>query len=128
MKKIILDTNFLLIPGSLKVDIFAEIDRICLFKYQVCVLDKTINELKKLAEGKSKTAKNAKLGLDLIKQKEVKIIKTENQKLTHTDDLILALADKNTLVATQDRELKKRLKSIPLIILRKKKYLDLKLP
>ena len=46
MKKIILDTNFLLIPAQFKVDIFDEIDRIMIEKYQLFVLDKTIDELK----------------------------------------------------------------------------------
>ncbi|MBW2991754.1 hypothetical protein KY345_00870 [Candidatus Woesearchaeota archaeon] len=31
MRKIILDTNFLLIPGQFKIDIFSEIRRICDF-------------------------------------------------------------------------------------------------
>jgi len=125
MKKIILDTNFLLIPGSVKVDIFAELERLCLFKYKVYVLDMTIKELEKLkAEGKGKTSKNAKLALDLLKIKKVNIIKT---KQGHVDDLILQVADKDTIVATQDMELKRRLKAkgIPQIILRKKQYLDM---
>ena len=50
MKKIILDTNFLLIPSQFNVDIFTEIDRICLFKYKLCVLDETINELNSIIE------------------------------------------------------------------------------
>ena len=68
--KIILDTNFLLIPGTLKVDIFEEIKRICDFKYTLHIIDKTVDELKKITEtqrGKYKTA--AKLALMLIKKK-----------------------------------------------------------
>ena len=125
MKKIILDTNFLLIPGALKVDIFAEIERICLFKYKFYILDKTIGELEKLQEtGKGKTSRNAKLALDLLKRKKVSVLKTQKG---HTDDLILKKADKDTIVATQDAALKRRLKEahIATIILKSKKYLDI---
>ena len=45
MKKIILDTNFLLIPAQFNVDIFSEIERICDFQYQLCIVDKTLSEL-----------------------------------------------------------------------------------
>ena len=129
MKKIILDTNFLLIPGALKVDIFAEIERICLFKYKLYILDKTIDELEKLQEtGKGKTSRNAKFALELIKQKKVQILPTKNYlPITHTDDLILKKADKDTIVATQDAALKRCLKEarIPTIVLKSKKYLGI---
>ena len=42
--KIILDTNFLMIPSMFKVDIFSEIERICDFKYELCIVDKTLDE------------------------------------------------------------------------------------
>ena len=126
MKKIILDTNFLLIPGANKVDIFSEIERICVFKYQIIVLDRTISELETLTQTPSKAGINAKLGLDLIKKKKIKVIKT---KQGHTDDIIVEIADKDTIVATQDKDLKQRLKDrgIPVIILRSMRYLELKL-
>jgi len=50
MRKIILDTNFLLIPAQFKVDIFSEIDRICSFTYSLFVLDKSVEELKKISK------------------------------------------------------------------------------
>ena len=80
MKRIILDTNFLLIPAQFKVDIFSEIQRIADFKYQLYILDKTITELKKIQkEQRGKHKRAAKLGLDLIKKKKVKIIKTTSK-------------------------------------------------
>ena len=75
MYKVLLDTNFLLIPANFRVDIFSEIDRICDFKYQIVVLDKTIDELNKIIEkqkGKHKQA--AGLGLKLLKTKHIKIL------------------------------------------------------
>ncbi|MBW2980284.1 DNA-binding protein [Candidatus Woesearchaeota archaeon] len=123
MKKIIIDTNFLMAVSQFKVDIFSEIRRICDFSYQLFIIDKTINELKSIIEtqkGKNKAA--AKLALSIIKLKKIKKIKTKEGTV---DELILKLPKKDTIVATQDMELKGRLrkKGIPLIVLRQKKYL-----
>ena len=123
MKKIILDTNFLLIPAQFRVDIFSEIKRIADFPYQLCILDKTIDELKtiqKNQKGKNKTA--AKLALQLIKKKKIKQIKTTQNLLV--DDLLVQFSKKGAVIATQDLGLKRRLKK-PYIILRQKKYLAL---
>jgi len=123
MKKIILDTNFLLIPAQFKVDIFDEIDRIILEKYELFVLDKTIDELNKIINDKKQKLRNrkaAKLGLQLLKSKKVKIIKTREDLLV--DDLIVKL--KGYIVATQDIGLKNRIKG-KIITLRAKKKLIL---
>ena len=123
MKQIILDTNFLLIPAQFRVDIFEEIKRIADFKYQLCILDKTIDELKKIQKeqrGKHKLA--AKLALDLVKKKKIKIIKTTEKK--YVDDHLVDFSKKGAVIATQDLGPKKRLKK-PYIVLRQKKYLTL---
>ena len=101
MKKILLDTNFLLIPFQFNVDIFAEVHRITNEKYQLFVLDKTISELKKIINDKKQKLKNrnaAKLGLQLIKAKKVKILKTDSD---NDVDSILANI-KGYTIATQD--------------------------
>ena len=126
MKKIILDTNFLLIPIQFKLDIFSEIDKICLFKYELCIVDKTVDELKNIIgkqKGKHKLA--AKIALQLIKKKNIAKIKTKQGKV---DDLILGSLDKDTILATQDALLRKKAvkKGIKTIVLRYKKYLVLK--
>ena len=125
MKKILLDTNFLLIPAQFRVDIFSEIERICNFNYKLHILDRTTEELDNIIEkqrGKSKDA--AKLALKLIKSKKINIIKTKEKSAT--DTLIIKTAGKKEfIVATQDKFLKKQLKSenIALIVLRQKKRL-----
>lgn len=127
MKKIILDTNFLLIPYQFKLDIFSEIDRICIFKYKIYILDRTIEELKNIIEkqkGKDKEA--AKFGLKIAIFKKLNIIKTKEEK--DVDNLILDMANKEEhIIATQDMRLKKQLKSkiIPLIVMRQQKRLVL---
>ena len=58
MHKIILDTNFLLIPPTLKIDIFSEIEKIMGEPYRLYILDMSIDELNNISKtqkGKSKT-------------------------------------------------------------------------
>lgn len=115
MKKIILDTNFLLTALKFKVDIFSELDRICNFNYKVGILDKSLEELKR--------KKLEKLALEYIKKKGIDIIKTKDNKIV--DDLLLEFND--SIIATQDKKLKEKLKKkkIKRIILKKRKFLVL---
>ena len=125
MKKILLDTNFLLVPCQFKVDIFSEIDRIIIAKYEIIVLDKTVEELENIVKNqKGKDKEAAKFALKLIENKKPIMIKTNNDK--KTDDIILDYAIKEDyLVATQDKDLKRKLinHGIEVIVLRKKKFL-----
>jgi len=122
--KILLDTNFLLIPSQFKVDIFSEIERIVQDSYKIYILEQTIDELNNIFEkqkGKNKDA--AKLALQLIKQKDLNTIKNSQKGIV--DDIILDIVDNTYIVATQDKELKNKLKDkkIKTITLRAKKYL-----
>lgn len=114
MYTIVLDTNIILDSLKFRVDIFEELNRICNFKYDVKILDKTLDELR--------NKPNGKLALKFIMQKNIKLINTKNGD--YVDDLLLKL-DKNHIIATNDINLKKQLKNkdYPLITLRQKKYL-----
>ena len=125
MKRIILDTNFLMIPFQFNLDIFSEIDRVCDFNYELCVFEKTIEELKHIAENqRGKDKKSAKFALDILKMKKINAIKSENKDV---DELILENALGNTIIATQDIALRRKLKEkgASMIVLRQKKYLQL---
>lgn len=125
MKRIVLDTNFLLIPLQFKVDIFSEIDRICHFNYELSIFEKSIEELKNIINQQSgKNKKAAQFALNLIKLKKIHTIKSKQKDV---DSLILENLDKDTIIATQDIKLKKELleRDAPVIILRQKKYLQL---
>ena len=126
MKKIILDTNFLLIPGLFKIDIFSEIKKIANFPYKIYIIDGTVGELRRIVEDKNAKVKdrtNAKIGLELIEAKNISKIESKN----NVDDAIVDFSDKETIVATSDKELKRRLrkKGVRIINLRKKQYLVL---
>jgi len=128
MEKILLDTNFLLIPYQFKVDIYTQIDKISTFKYKIFILDKTLQELNKIIEdqkGKNKDA--ARIALKLISIKDIEVIKTESNK--NTDDTIYEIALKDDfIVATQDKDLKRKLvnRGCRVIILKQKKILAIR--
>lgn len=128
MKIVLLDTNFLLIPGTFSLDVFGELDRIVDERYTLCVLDRTVDELISITEKqKGKDREAAKLGLQIIKHKKINIITTEKGK--SVDELVIDAANSKTfIVATQDRELKRRLKekNIAVVVLRQKNHLELK--
>lgn len=125
--KVILDTNFLMIPGTLGIDIFTEIKRIVQEPVDICVLDQTIQELEKLmTKSKGKESFNAKLGYIMVKQKSLKTIKGS---LSYVDDSIVDYIKRypTTIVATQDKLLKAKVKQqkVRVIYLKQKKYLEL---
>ncbi|MFH1399189.1 MAG: PIN domain-containing protein [Candidatus Woesearchaeota archaeon] len=126
MKQIILDTNFLMIPAQFGVDIFTEIARIMTENYEIVVLDQTLKELGVVvASGKGRDSQAAKIALDLVAAKRVRVVET---KENYVDKAILDLVEQDRhIVATQDRDLKKslRLRGIPIIIMRKKQSLVL---
>ncbi|PIN81422.1 nucleotide-binding protein [Candidatus Woesearchaeota archaeon CG10_big_fil_rev_8_21_14_0_10_32_9] len=128
--KVILDTNFVLIPGELGVDIFTELHYLLSEPYDLFILDKSEEELKTIIqrEGKRKSGFYAKLGLILIKQKNLKTLSSSTSK--YADEALLDLAQKNpekTIIATQDKNLRLKLKKVGarVIQLRQKKHLTL---
>ncbi|MBU0461877.1 MAG: nucleotide-binding protein, partial [Nanoarchaeota archaeon] len=128
--KIIIDTNFLLIPAQFKVDIFGEIERIMHEPYELYIIDRTTDELRSIIErqrGKDKEA--AKLALSLLERYPVKALKTpETERLLNVDRLILKqVRTHKYVVATQDAALKQKLRqnNVRLIVLRQKKFLML---
>lgn len=110
--KIILDTDFIIFCLKNRVDILTQIKDLNLI-HKVYIIDKTIDELKN--KPLEKLAKTFIKKLNIIKTKKDNIV----------DNLILQ--QKNIIVATQDKELKEKLKKakIPIITLRQKKYLIL---
>ncbi|MBS3151931.1 ribonuclease VapC [Candidatus Woesearchaeota archaeon] len=114
MKKIILDTNFLIYCAKFRIDFFSEIDRVCLFPYKICVLSRTIEELEKVKPKE----------LSLIKKYLEKIEKIQSKE-KQVDKELIELSKEGCIVATQDLELKKKLTS-QVIVIRQKKYLELR--
>ncbi len=127
MKKILLDANFLMMPAQFKVDIFSEIERLCGFPYELVVPEVVVKELEKIKAGQKGSAA-ARLALQLLEAKSVKVVRSKNKTLKNADKIILDTANKEEyIVATQDKALKRLLKQkkVPLIVLRQKSHLKL---
>ena len=125
MKKIIIDTNFLMLPYKLRIDIFSEFSRIRNFNYTLHIFEQSINELGNIIEKQSGIdKKSAQFALKLIKLKNINVIKSSQEDV---DSLILNNIDKDAVIATLDIGLKKELlkKGASVIILRQKKYLKI---
>lgn len=126
-KKVILDTNFLMIPGQFKVDIFEEIKRISDFNYKLFIFEQSLNELDKILKtGNTRDKTAARIAKILVKQKEINILPGEPDK--NIDEQILEFATNNTcVIATLDAALLKRVRNANhktiFILLRNKKYL-----
>jgi rRNA-processing protein FCF1 len=111
VKRIILDTNFLLIPGQFKIDIFEGIRKCMDEPYQLYVVAETEKELERIIEKVKNRDKIAtKVAALLLKSKGIKSI----AGVGSVDEQLIRLS----------QELKRRLKS-PKLILRQRKYIKL---
>lgn len=121
--KIILDANFFLIPANFKVDVFEELDRIIEGSCEVFTIKPVVRELRGLAREKGKDARAARVGLQLLEKKAIKVLKTKEKD---ADRAIIKMPD-DFVVATLDVELRKKLLKTgkKVIYLRAKKYLVL---
>ena len=119
--RVVLDTNFILIPFQFGVDIKAELDRILDFKYELCTTSSVLRELMSISKEKSKNGRAAVASLEMAK--DLTLIPGNG----NADDALLALASKDTIICTNDKILKEKIKrkGAPLIYLRQKKYLQL---
>lgn len=121
MRKIFLDTNFLMdfIKFRLEFEKFLEIfeEPIELF-----VLSSSIKELEKIASSKGKSGNWAKLALEIIKLRKINVLEAKEEP----DKAFLTIADKNTIIATNDSKLRKKLRDLGIktIYLRGKKKLE----
>jgi len=121
-KTVVLDTNFLMIPGQIGVDIFQELQNSLDFPYKLCILSGTLVELDKIIEkDKNEDKIAARIAKELIDKEKIEIIESESD----VDSDLAAISKKpGVVVATQDTELKKRIHG-KIIVLRQKKYIEL---
>lgn len=124
MVKIIIDTNFLMLPALNNVDLTEMASLVQGFEGYI-VLTGTIEELNRLTKtGKMQDRMAAKVGLQIAEKMNCEKIKSNE----HVDDFIDHLADNNSvIVATQDAQLRQRLrkKGVSSIVFRSKKHLEL---
>jgi len=114
MRKIILDASFILTLASKPLNLIEDLEEM-FGKVELLVLEDTIKELEVISKRPSiKKSKQAKLALDFV-------MRLEHITYVHegsVDDKILRCAMENKfIVATMDRELRKRLRSMGLSVI-----------
>ena len=124
--KVILDSNFLFIPSQFHVDIFKELASVITQRFDPVLLSPTRTELLRMSEkSPPKIRQQALLALKLAER--CRLINVEQGlKETHDDVIVRVAKDWKCPVATNDKELRKRLRIIrmPVIYLRQKSHLE----
>lgn len=125
--KVILDSNFLFIPSQFKIDIFEQLQTLLNQRFEPVLLSSTHQELRTIAERGSPTRRRqASFALKLAEK--CRVVNIEKKAGETNDDVILRVAAEwRSPVATNDRELRRKLRSldIPVIFLRGKSRLEL---
>jgi len=126
-RPILLDSNFLFIPSQFRLDVFEELANLLSQRFEPVLLSPTYRELLKIAEkGSPKTRKQASLALKLAEKCRLIHIEKSLEE-THDDMIVRVAAEWKCPVATNDRELRKRLRNrgVPVIFLRQRRRLEL---
>lgn len=116
VKKILLDTNFILDCIKFHLDIKSEISKVLDENFSLNIFDVTKKELRE--------KKYENIALELINRFNVNIFNTDS---SNVDQAIFALDKKDLIVATSDKKLKEKLKNsnIPILVIRQKRHLKL---
>jgi len=125
--KIILDSNFLFVPLQLRIDVFEETRNLLNQNFEPIILSTTRRELQKMAErGSPKLRKQAAMALELTEKCHIVDVE-KNLGETNDDVIVRVAASWKSPVATNDREVRRKLRErgIPVIFLRGKNRLEL---
>ncbi len=121
-----MDSNFLFLVVSTKLDIFSEIENLIPGRVQFCITDPIRNELEKLSLKKSEVGRKAKFALRLADKCDN--LKMESKDFEKVDDTLIRFAGKNeVIIATSDKELRQKLRDInvPVIYVRSRSRVEL---
>jgi len=110
--KVILDSNFLMIPFQFNIDIFQEIEYLLQKKVDFVVPSAVKSELTGISTRGGEGASEASLALQIASRCRVVEVALEPQE-TVDDAIVKASQKMGAVVATTDIELKKRLRSPP---------------
>jgi len=123
--KVILDSNFLMVPFQFNLDVFQEIEFLLQKKVDFIVPSAVKSELTSLSTRGGEGAAEASLALQLASRCRVVEVTLETNETV--DDAIVKASQKlGAVVATNDIELKNRLKllKVPVVYLRDKSKLE----
>ncbi len=125
--KIVLDTNFLTIPAEFGVDIFSEVKRVIERSVIFIVLQPVLTEIEyRLARPRNKAEERKfRIAMSMIDRCDVVSVHSSDMPV---DDVLIDYAhSNNAVIATCDKELKRKAKNegIPVLYLRGRKYIAL---
>jgi rRNA-processing protein FCF1 len=120
--RILLDTNFLIDVLRYKLDfsIFEALEE----SVELFISSETLREIKSIANRKTKEGRLAMVALKLVESQKIKIVQSLKKEV---DEDLLELAKKEGfIVATNDKDLKEKLKkeNVRIICLRNKKKIE----
>jgi len=124
--KVILDSNFLMVPFQFNIDIFQEIEYLLQKKVDFIVPSSVKLELTGISARGGEGASEASLALQLASR--CRVVEVTLQPQETVDDAITKAAQKlSAVVATNDIELKRKLGEIhvPVIFMRDKSKLEI---
>ena len=122
--KVVLDTNMLLAIAQFKTDVFGLVKERLGSKVEFFAPKAVFRELEKIAEQGEKKQKDVNVVRKAIEVNKVKEIEAGER---NADNALLGLAEKGFLIASNDRKLRKKIKSVggKNIYLRKKKLIEI---
>jgi rRNA-processing protein FCF1 len=123
--RVLLDTNFLMLPIRFGVDIQSEFGRVLEVSFTTATTPGVVDELKRLRT-QVKPNKVKEIDFALTLAEDVEKIDDVLRPQEDVDDQLLRLAElSGCIVATTDTELRKRLRKrgLPVLFLRQSRYL-----
>ena len=122
--RVVIDTNMLLAVTQFKVDAFSLIREKLGRKTEFFVTKGILEELDKIGERGTKQKREIELLKGLMEKNNVGLVAADSE---NTDDGLLGLSEKGFYVASNDKALRKRIKSLggKNIYLRRKKLVEI---
>jgi len=108
--KVLFDTNFLMAAFEGPVDVVERVEELLEAKVRPIILKSQLRELERIASSheRQKAARIARAALEYMKKKEFEVV--ENGERAVDDAIVEASRREDYIVATNDRELRRRLR------------------
>ncbi|MHA1125831.1 MAG: hypothetical protein ACTSO7_08600 [Candidatus Heimdallarchaeota archaeon] len=125
--QIIIDSNILLLTAEGHFNLHSEIERLVPQKHRLVFLSSCEKELDLVAKKSRKLASKVMLAKEICSKLEIIDNKDDTPKIVDDKILDYAIANKPCVVATNDTELKMKIREqqIPVIFLKTKNHLEL---
>lgn len=106
---IYLDTSFLMLSAKFHVDVVSETERLLQQTVVFAVPDAVVRELETLSDADGRSARDAKVALQLIDERGIRIVASDEKDADGA--LVAASQSEKAVVATADGQLRKKIRS-----------------